>query len=54
MIHTISRRISNLKDIKVLAKEEAEEAARTNISKSEIPLIYLSSSIDEFTTPIVD
>ncbi len=28
MIHIISQRISNLKDIKVLAKEETEEAAK--------------------------
>ncbi len=53
-MYTISQRISNLKDIEVLAKEEIEKMVKINISKFEIPLIYPSSNINEPITPIID
>jgi len=54
MTYAISRRISNLEDIEVLAKEEVEEVVKASISGSEMPLIYLSLNIDELVTSIVD
>ncbi len=49
MTRTILRRISNLKDIKVLAREEAEKAVRiegTSRSLDEGPSIAIYKPID--------
>ncbi len=51
MIRTISRDIF---DIEELEKIETEETAKTGALGSEIPLIYLSSNINEPSTFIVD
>ncbi len=47
MIYTISRRISNLEDVEVLAKKKVEKIIKINILRSEILLIYFSSNIDK-------
>ncbi len=44
----------NLFDIEKLEKIEAEEVVRIGISGSEIPLVYLSSNIDELIVFIID
>jgi len=41
-------------DIKELEKVEAEKAAKANVSGSEIPLVYSSSSIGEPLASVVD
>jgi len=51
MIHTIQWGLSNIEE---LEKVEAEEAVKVGSSKSEIPLIYLHSNIDELLILIVD
>ena len=51
IIYIISR---DLFDIKKLERVEIEEAVRVGTSRSEILLIYLSSSISEFLTFIVN
>ncbi len=37
-----------------LKKIEVEEAARTDVSRSEMPLIHPSSNIDEPSIPVIN
>ena len=53
-MYIISQGILNLKDMKVLAKEETEEMVRADILGSEMPLIYFSLNIDESTVSIIN
>ncbi len=51
MIRTISRGLSNMEE---LERVETEEAAKIGILGSEMPLIYLSSNINEPSIFIID
>ncbi len=51
MIRTIQRGLSNIEELK---KVEIKETTKVGSSKSEMPLIYLFSNIDEFSIPTVD
>ncbi len=53
-MHVILRGISNLEDVEILTKKEVEEVVRVDVSGSEMPLVYLFSSIDEPVVLIVD
>ncbi len=51
MIRTISRDIF---DVEELEKIETEETAKVDILKSEMPLVYFSSNINELSVFIMD
>ncbi len=51
MIYVVQQ---GLFDIEELEKVEVEKAVKTDISRSEIPLVYSSPNIDEPLISIVD